>query len=136
MAKVICAAGGLVWWDSPAGPLVAVIHRPHHRDWSLPKGKLKRGESWERAAVREVHEEVGCKVRLGEFAGSTSYLVRGGPKVVLYWNMQCAGETAFEPTEEVDQVTWLPPRQAIARLSYDSEKKLVAEVWAARRPSS
>jgi hypothetical protein len=32
---------------------VALVHRPHRADWSLPKGKLSEGETWA-ADVRPV----------------------------------------------------------------------------------
>ena len=48
------AAGGVVWRRGPGGIEVAVAHRPHREDWSLPKGKLDPGEGWEEAALREV----------------------------------------------------------------------------------
>jgi 8-oxo-dGTP pyrophosphatase MutT (NUDIX family) len=51
----IRAAGGVVVRDGR----IAVVHRPKYDDWSLPKGKLDAGESWEEAALREVEEETG-----------------------------------------------------------------------------
>ena len=39
---------------------VAVVHRPRYDDWSLPKGKLDHGETFEDGALREVFEETGC----------------------------------------------------------------------------
>ena len=44
---------------------VALVHRPRYDDWSWPKGKLDPGEEWPVAAVREVWEETGLRVRLG-----------------------------------------------------------------------
>ena len=49
-------AGGLLWKEER----VAVIHRPRQDDWSLPKGRVDAGESWDAAALREVEEETGC----------------------------------------------------------------------------
>ena len=45
------AAGGIVLDDDGR---VALVHRPRYDDWSLPKGKLDPGESFEEAALREV----------------------------------------------------------------------------------
>ena len=53
------AAGGVVVRDGQ----VLVVHRPRYDDWSLPKGKLEDGETWEDAALREVHEETGVACR-------------------------------------------------------------------------
>ena len=55
VARTIEAAGGVVEQDG----LIAVVHRPRYDDWSLPKGKLDKNESSERAALREVQEETG-----------------------------------------------------------------------------
>ncbi len=126
--KVIRAAGGIVWWRDSELWRVAVIHRPKHQDWSLPKGKLDMWESWEEAAIREVREETGCEIRLGAFAGLTSYLAQGRPKVVLFWNMERIGDCHFEPDGEVDRVEWLAYGEAIERLDHPSEKELLREV--------
>ena len=83
------AAGGVVVSDGT----VALIHRPKYDDWSLPKGKLDPGESWEEAALREVREETGVPCRLREELPSVSYSdSRGRPKTVRYWRMEPVGE--------------------------------------------
>ena len=102
------AAGGVVWRRGPGGIEVAVAHRPHRSDWSLPKGKLDPGESWEEAALREVHEEIGFRCRLGRELPSTSYTdQKGRSKVVRYWLMEVESETPLADNDEVDEVRWL-----------------------------
>ena len=55
--KLIKAAGGLLWQETPNGLKIAVIQRFRYgNDWSLPKGKLKLGEQWQEAALRDVVE--------------------------------------------------------------------------------
>src|SRR5688572_5599802 len=88
-AAEVKAAGGVVWRRGPGGVEVAVVHRPKHDDWSLPKGKLDPGESWEDAALREVEEEIGMSCELGRELPSSSYTDnKGRGKVVRYWMMQ------------------------------------------------
>ena len=123
--RVIEAAGGILWRDLPSGREIAVVHRSRYGDWTLPKGKLKRGEPWHHAALREVKEETGCDAELGEFAGCVSYLVDGQPKVVLYWHMELERECGFCPSEEVQQVVWLTPVEALERLDYPAERELL-----------
>ena len=125
---LIRAAGGLVWRDSPQGRQVLVIHRQRYDDWTLPKGKLDPGERWEEAALREVGEETGHKVRLDEFAGLTFYYHEGRPKVVLFWNMIPLDERPGNRSgslDEGDVVSWLTSEEAIERLDYPDEIELV-----------
>jgi len=120
------AAGGIVWRRGPSGIEVAVVHRPHRDDWSLPKGKLDPGESWEDAALREVEEEIGLRCRLGRELPHVSYQDnRGREKVVRYWLMEpVSGE--FTPNDEVDELRWLIPPAAAGLLTYPRDRELVA----------
>jgi 8-oxo-dGTP diphosphatase len=114
------AAGGLVVRDDGR---VAVAHRPRYDDWSFPKGKLDRGETWEQAALREVQEEIGLRCRLDDELPATEYRVPRGRKVVRYWRMRPeSGE--FSPNEEVDEVRWVTPEEAAGLLSYEHDRAL------------
>ncbi len=133
--RLIQAAGGLVWRQGSNGRELAVIHRRRYQDWSLPKGKLKNGESWRQAALREVLEETGCEVLLGDFAGQIDYVVGGTPKRVLFWHMQTVADCQFHPNEEVDAIEWLSPGQALERLNYAGERALLSH-WLADSETS
>ena len=112
------AAGGVVLRDG----LVAVVHRPRYDDWSLPKGKLDPGESFEEAALREVEEETGLRCRLVRELPTVRYDVRGRLKEVRYWAMEVDDEIPFVPNDEVDQVRWVAQQEALALLSYDRDQ--------------
>ena len=128
MSEEVRAAGGLVVDDGR----VLLVHRPRYDDWSLPKGKLDPGESFETAALREVEEEAGLRCTLGAELEPVRYTDdRGRPKLVRYWAMTVAQRTPFEPNEEVDEVAWLPPAEAARRLTYPHDRELVT-AWAAR----
>ena len=126
---VIEAAGGLVWRETPTGRELALIHRERYNDWTLPKGKRETGESWQETALREVLEETGLKVKLGQFAGSLGYSVNGIPKVVLFWHMKLAGPAKFRPNSEVDQMIWLPFEQALEKITYQDEIRLLKAAY-------
>jgi 8-oxo-dGTP diphosphatase len=115
------AAGGVVMRDGR----VALVHRPRYDDWSLPKGKLDEGESFEDAALREVEEETGLRCRLVRELPAVEYEVRGRPKLVRYWAMEVEDETPFVPGDEVDELRWVEPSEALAVLSYDRDREPV-----------
>jgi 8-oxo-dGTP diphosphatase len=121
-ATTVRAAGGVVVRDGR----VAVVHRPKYDDWSLPKGKLEPGESWEAAALREVHEETGMVCRLQDELPPVEYEDRHGrAKTVRYWRMAPAGNGRFRASGEVDQLRWLSAVDAVELLSYPRDRRLV-----------
>lgn len=124
---MILAAGCVLWRRSPLaeGIELALVHRPKWADWSHPKGKLKRGETFADAAIREVREEAGMACALGSALPTARYLAQGYPKEVRYWSAE-ATAGAFAPSREVDQMVWLPPTAARGRLTHERDKELVA----------
>ncbi len=130
---LVRAAGAVLRRRSVEGEVeVAVVHRPRHDDWSLPKGKLDPGEAWRDAAVREVEEETGFRCRPVRRLGRTRYRdARGRPKVVRYWLMDLApGENGqgFQPNREVDELRWCSPTEATELLTYPHDRPLVARI--------
>jgi 8-oxo-(d)GTP phosphatase len=123
------------------GTEVALVHRPRFDDWSLPKGKLKRHEHPLTAAVREVREETGVHALVGARLPTVGYDVWADDelreKVVDYWAMTVAGEAPWRAGREVDEVSWLPVDQALQRLSYPHDRRVLrafAEFPPLRRP--
>jgi len=129
----IRAAGGVVWRRADSGPdggiEVVLVHRPRYDDWSLPKGKLRPGESEVEGAVREVLEEAGYHVLVGTCLGETRYDKVTGkgvrPKVVRWWAME-AISGAFTPTSEVDEIQWASLAEAERLLTRDTDRELLS----------
>src|SRR5687767_82796 len=111
-SELIRAAGGLLWRPVASGHEIAVIRRKRYEDWTLPKGKLDPGESWETAALREVREETGFDAKLLGFAGAVAYGTEKGPKVVRFWHMLAVGAQGRLMESEVAELVWLPIDQA------------------------
>jgi 8-oxo-dGTP pyrophosphatase MutT (NUDIX family) len=110
-SPVIKAAGGLVKNERKE---YLFIYRADK--WDLPKGKIEKGEGIEEAAVREVEEECGIKVKkLGKKIGKTyhAYIYKG--QVVLkksYWfKMKCEGQDKLKPQREegITDARWFTP---------------------------
>lgn len=105
---------------------VALVWRAERGDWTFPKGKLDAGETYERAACREVEEETGLRCTVLRFVGTTEYQHRKGrPKVVAYFLMSSIGGE-FEANEEVDELVWTTVDDAERRLTWDRDRDLLA----------
>ena len=128
--KEVRAAGGLISRVDETGNLqVLVVHRSRYNDWSFPKGKLDRGESFEDAALREVTEETGLVCRLGEELASIRYRDPAGlPKLVRYWAMvPVHGDIDdFIFNKEIDDLRWVGVLEAEQLLTYAHDRALLA----------
>jgi 8-oxo-dGTP diphosphatase len=128
------AAGGLVVREVGGGTEVVVVHRPRYDDWTFPKGKCDRGETYADTAQREVAEETGLRCELGPELGETSYVDnKGRSKLVRYWVMPApadadAAVAAAVPNQEVDELRWLAAPEAAILLSYDHDRELLGRL--------
>ena len=127
VALIVRAAGGIVRRVGSRGLEVVLVHRPAYDDWTFPKGKAAPGETDGETAVREVEEETGLHCLLGRELPSSRYRDKHGrDKLVRYWTMAIASAGDFRPGNEVDELRWVTPRKAIAALTYDRDRALIA----------
>jgi 8-oxo-dGTP pyrophosphatase MutT (NUDIX family) len=139
VSKTIRAAGGVVVLQINGEPRVLITHRPHYDDWSIPKGKRDPGESDELCALREVFEETGLQTVLHEELPVAKYTDhKGRPKTVRYWRMSLDlghhdGDAVpeFVPNDEVDEIRWLSPDEAISLLHYAHDQALISHLFPA-----
>lgn len=125
-SRVVYAAGAVLWRPAkPKGAVeIAVIHRPRYDDWSLPKGKVDPGETAPVAAVREVYEETRYHAHLGRRLMMVSYPIDQGVKKVYYWAARRIGGE-FVAGNEVDELVWLPVSEALKRIDYVQDRKVL-----------
>ncbi len=128
-SRIVYAAGAVLWRPDNADAAnpnveVALIHRPRYDDWSLPKGKVDPGETAPVAAVREVFEETGQRAILGRRLDMVSYPIEAGVKKVYYWAARGTGGE-FTPGTEVDQLVWVPVADALGKLTYAHDRKML-----------
>jgi 8-oxo-dGTP diphosphatase len=123
---VIKAAGAVLWREADGDVEIAVVHRQRYDDWSLPKGKLDRGETIPACVAREVLEETGYSCVLGRFLRQVSYTVRGDAKAVDYYAAE-AVSGSFEANDEVDVLRWMSIAEASSLLTYSHDREVLAE---------
>jgi len=135
--KAIWAAGGVLHRSADGGPEFLLVHRDRYDDWTIPKGKLNRGEPFLAAALREVEEETGfvgnSPIEIGTIGYETP---RGNPKVVRWWLLGAEKKGKFQPNAEVDEIRWLSENRARKQLSYQGERGVLeraAELVASKR---
>ncbi len=121
----VWAAGGVVTRQSKSGLKILIIHRPRYDDWSLPKGKLEKGESLSSTALREVLEETGRSCELGKRLPLMIYQDgKNRSKAVVYWLMTVRSGS-FRTNSEVDEAKWVKPKRALRVLDYERDADLL-----------
>jgi 8-oxo-dGTP diphosphatase len=129
----VFAAGAVCWREVEGQLRVAMIHRSRYDDWSWPKGKVDPGESLPEAAVREIREETGLKIRLGAPLRVQSYkLDNGADKEVHYWAAKVSdsslAKSTFKPDDEVESVVWVTVDEARDKLTYPHDKECLDDL--------
>ena len=124
MPRARCC-GGRAAANRPSPIEIAVIHRPRYDDWSLPKGKVDPGETAPVAAVREVLEETGHHCHLGRRLDHRHAIrsTRASRRCTTGRRRSTGGE--FAPGNEVDELLWLPVTDAMKKLDYPQDRKVL-----------
>ncbi len=133
------SAGGVVVRPREQGGWEVLLIATHEGGrWSLPKGHVEEGESEVEAAVREVEEETGVRAESIAPLETLDYWYRWkGPegsmlvhKRVTYFLMRYLSGDVQKHGWEVDDARWFPFEEAVEKLTYKDERRLLAKARA------
>ena len=127
------SSGGVIVRDHRGELQVCLIARRRNRQefWRLPKGHLEPGEHPQDTAVREVLEETGLHGDPLASLGSIVYRFTAKEartryvKTVHFYLLRYRDGEARAQDTEVDDLAWLSLEDALARISYDNERRIL-----------
>ena len=91
--------------------LVQRGHEPNQGLWAVPGGKVELGESLTGAAVREVMEETGLSVEVGDVIWAGEHISEHGHIVLIdFLGSVVGGDLAA--ADDADRAEWVPLDQA------------------------
>lgn len=128
------SAGGVIYRIDVNQIEVALIATKEGGRWGLPKGHVRRGETAEAAAAREVAEETGLTGQVIRHLATIEYWFRAGPSrihkyVDLFLLRYMTGEV--EPqVSEVDDARWFRLEEAVQLASFERERDVLSQVLA------
>lgn len=118
---------GAIVYRERDGLEVLLIKHKNGGHWAFPKGHVEKKETEEETALREIKEETGLKVKLDTgFRQAVAYSPKPGVwKDVIYFAALCDSEKMRAQPEEVLELRWEPPFQALATVTYDSDREIL-----------
>jgi len=136
---VVEAAGGLVYNKKKE---ILFIYR--NSKWDLPKGGIKKGESHEDAAIREVEEETGVRnLEIRNFITKTYHVFKRNDtfklKITYWYEMYTEYKEELVPQleEDIQKVKWknFEKSQKALQGSYENVKLLFPKEYLTTHPN-
>jgi 8-oxo-dGTP pyrophosphatase MutT (NUDIX family) len=132
------SAGGVVHRRTARGDQVCLIATLGETRWQLPKGKQEKGETIAATAAREVAEETGLTAKVGPrldkvelwFMRRTDGELVRHHKLVYFFLLEYVSGSTRDHDAEVDDARWFPACEALERLTFASERRVLRRALA------
>ena len=105
--SITLAVGAIVIRDDHL-LMVRRAQEPARGLWSVPGGKVERSEYLSDALRREVREETGLEIDVGELAGFFEVIGDDDHYVIMDFLSTYSGSDVPRPGDDVDLVRWVP----------------------------
>ncbi len=132
------SAGGVAFRHGAFAMEIAIVSVGAQSRWQLPKGLVDAGETPERAALREVHEEAGIETIMVAPLDTIEYWYvssRGQQRVrfhkfVHFFFLAYRAGCVDAHDHEVNEARWVTLEQAKTMLAFKSERQVVEKAEA------
>lgn len=81
---------------------------PAQGEWSIPGGRVERGETLAEAVVRELREETGVTAACGELLGWVERIGEGHHFVILDFNAVPLDDGVLTAGDDAAEAAWVP----------------------------
>ncbi len=117
------SCGAIVYNDDK---VLLIKHNAGHI--AFPKGHVEGNETEEETAYREILEETGLETKIDN---RFRYVISYSPKPlimkdVVYFAATVTGGKEKPQLEEVSEVMWMPMDRAMEMVTFDNDKKVLA----------
>lgn len=142
----VCPSCGFIHFPDPKVAVVGLIEatdrvllirravEPARGHWALPGGYMDAGELPVAALCREVREEVGIEIEVGELLDIFPMTNSGGASlgiVLAYYAWPLDSAVNPRAGDDVDKAGWFSAEETPAPLAFDSTQRLLAS-WRLR----
>jgi 8-oxo-dGTP diphosphatase len=130
--RYLRSAGGVICRKKESCIEVALISTKNSTIWTLPKGIINKEETPEMAAIREIMEETGLIGEISARLGEKSYWFylkeenAKCKKTVTYYLLNYKSGNISDYSNEVDDARWFEINEAMKKLSYNSDRDILA----------
>lgn len=128
---MIVSCGGVVVRED--GKVLALVKKNGY--YCLPKGRLEAGETWEKAALREVKEETNIDAKIVKFIDKISYTIndanRKRKKKTVNWFLMkpTSFDCVAQKSEGFKSCDYLTRSEAQRLLTYANERYIVRKAF-------
>jgi len=123
------SCGAVIFRKDANGWDVLLIRHARGKHISYPKGHMEAGELESHTAEREVFEETGIRIKVDRrYRAENRYNIRSDIQklVVIFAAVTTQKEITPQP-EEIAEANWVPVDEALTRLTYERDRKILRE---------
>jgi 8-oxo-dGTP pyrophosphatase MutT (NUDIX family) len=125
-------AGGMVFRRTGGDNLDILMIQDRKGRWTIPKGHVEEGESFEQTATREIGEETGLtKLAIRDKLDKIFFFYRREGNLIYMTThiflIEALGDTDAlvpENSEGIVDVRWFPKEQAMQQIEYKDTERL------------